>query len=109
MTTDEKLHLLIQRVADLQAQCAALDYFTCILVPVLLNVLPEEKALEILALARRDATIKTNVERGRDDQGDMKIMERKVMEAVHRLIDQAERRCRVKDVDAIGLGRPLRH
>lgn len=109
MTNDEKLHLLVQRVADLQAQNTALEYFACVLVTLLLNVLPVEKASEILALARRDLTIQTLVAAGGDDQGDMKVMERKVMEAIEELIDRAERMCSIKESDAIGLGRPLRH
>jgi len=110
MTNDEKLHLLVQRVADLQAQYAALEYFTSILVPLLLNVLPEEKALEMLALARRDITVVTRVEDGGDDKGDMLVMERKIRDAIHKLINQAELRCNAKGGNIVAVSDPrLRH
>lgn len=92
LTTEEKLDLLIQHVSDLRANHEALKYFSQLLIPTLLTFIPKENALQILDAAR-SAKVTAFVIAG-DDQRDVAITKLKVEEAIHGLIDEAERKVR---------------
>lgn len=93
MRTEEKLHLLIQRVSDIQAKQEALEYFSGFVFSKLLTFIPNEDALKILNAARRFNITAIAVSE-ENDHGDAEIMKLKVEEAVHSLIDDAERKIR---------------
>ncbi|MBN9598032.1 MAG: hypothetical protein J0G36_22115 [Afipia sp.] len=93
MTNDEKLHLLVQRVADLQARQEALEYVVGIIFPITLKLLPKETALEILSAAR-SAKVVTSMRDQVDDLSDTQVIKLKIEEAIQGLIDETERRVR---------------